>query len=113
MRLDSINISPDFFQVLREAKISSSTYKIALYLPELIQGGMVNFGQITGMSQTTFRRAVKDLEGLSIIAPTEHKSHWYFCNPHLIWRDIDDKYRLQLDRRGWDIMIKQRLQGQE
>lgn len=56
MKVDNINISPNFFRVLREAKISLSAYKLALYIPELIQGGMVNLGQVTGMSQATIRQ---------------------------------------------------------
>ena len=118
MKTDDINISLNFFRVLWESKINPSTYKLALYLPELFQqnnGDPINFQNISQIAEelqvspSTVRRSIKELEMLYIIAPTGDKSSWYFCNPHLIWGDTTDEL-LQFNRKSWNYMIEQRLQ---
>lgn len=115
--MNEISINPSFFQLLRASNLRPSTYKVALYLPEVIQknpGYPISlhevYQQLVGyMSQTTFRRAVKDLEWLYIIAPTGTKSQYYFYNPNLIWVGEPNEF----DRKIWRRMIEQRLQSEE
>lgn len=117
MTMNEISISPNFFQLLRTSNLRTSTYKVALSLPEVIQknpGYPISFQgvyqQFVGyMSQSTFRRSFKELEMLCIIAPTGTKSQYYFYNPNLIWVNEPNEF----DRKIWRRMIEQRLQGQE
>ena len=110
MKMNDLNISPNFFRVLRDTKISSSAYRLAMCLPELLQGEGVDLrNPPEGMSRSTFRKAIRELEMLYIIAPVGDKSSWYLCNPHLLWSQTSD-WLLKLNRRAWNHMIEQRLQ---
>ena len=110
MKMTDLNISPNFFQILQEAQIKPSTYKLAMYLPELIQsssGEPISFQTVTQLSPGTLRRAITELEMLYIICPTGRKSTYYFYNPHLFWVDTP---LLKIERQSWNHMVELRIQ---
>ena len=111
-------IDSQFLTQLAEADLTASTYKIALYLPKLLQQGQVDFSNSTKnqefidsikTSKTSLKRAIKVLEELFIIIPVEEKSNIYYCNPYLIWDGSFVQPEYERAYKNWNIIIKPRI----
>lgn len=108
-------INPKFLTRLATSNLTVSTYKVALYLPELLHDGMVDFSNKSEIAKTlnisvsSIRRAVKELQLLYIRYSTDEPSCYYHCNPYLVCEE--NGFTGDLMRQSWNQMIGEQLQG--